>query len=370
MSDKKPRKASAKRKTISENKSLSQMKVGVLTSGGDCPGLNAVLRGIVRKSMHYDYKIIGILNGWKGIFDEDYMLLGIKEVSGIIHRGGTIIGTSRFNPFTETNGKKTLLEKMKRADFDVIICIGGEGSMHIAQQAFECGVKVIGVPKTIDNDIFGTDFTFGFDTAVGIATEAIDRLHTTAESHHRVMVVEVMGRNAGWIALYSGIAGGADVVAIPEEKVSIDHMIDVIRNRYIRGKKFSIIVVAEGCHYSNEEFEHVKIDPKNIKRDEFGRERLGGISHYLAEEIEARSGFETRATILGHLQRGGMPSAFDRVLGTRFGVYAVDMVKKKRYGKMCAIQGNEMTEVTIKKAISKLKTVDPELYEVAQVFFN
>lgn len=352
------------------NRELDEKKIGVLTSGGDCPGLNAVLRGIVRKSLEYDYKIIGILNGWKGIFDEDYMILGMKEVSGIINRGGTIIGTSRFNPFTEKDGRSILLEKMKMADFDVLICIGGEGSMHIAHQAHKAGIKVIGVPKTIDNDIYGTDFTFGFDTAVGIATEAIDRLHTTAESHHRVMIVEVMGRNAGWIALYSGIGGGADVVAIPERKVSFEHMIDVIRNRYIRGKRFSIIVVAEGCQFSSEDFKHVKFDTKNVKLDDFGRPRLGGISHYLAEEIEARSGFETRATILGHLQRGGMPSAFDRVLGTRFGVYSVDMIREKKFGKMCAIQGNKITEIPLSKAISKLKTVDLEIYKVAQVFFS
>lgn len=356
--------------TVAQSKILTDKKIGVLTSGGDCPGLNAVLRGIVRKSLEFDYRIIGILNGWKGLIEEDYIELGLKEVSGIIHRGGTIIGTSRYNPFMEKNGEAVLVEKVQRADFDVLICIGGEGSMHIAQQAHEAGINVIGVPKTIDNDIYGTDFTFGFDTAVGIATEAIDRLHSTAESHHRVMVVEVMGRNAGWIAVYSGIAGGADVVAIPEQKVSIDHMINVIRNRYLRGKNFSIIVVAEGCSFEPSEFKHAKIDLKNVKRDDFGRPRLGGISHYLAEEIEARSGFETRATILGHLQRGGMPSAFDRVLGTRFGVYAVEMVRAKKFGKMCAITGNNMTEIPIKKAISKLKTVDPEMYEVAQVFFH
>lgn len=346
------------------------MKIGVLTSGGDCPGLNAVLRGIVRKSMSYDYRIIGILNGWKGLIDEDYLELGLKEVSGIINRGGTIIGTSRYNPFMEKEGKNLLLDKVQKAGFSSLICIGGEGSMHIAQMAHEAGINVIGVPKTIDNDIYGTDFTFGFDTAVNIATEAIDRLHSTAESHHRVMVVEVMGRNAGWIAVYSGIAGGADIIAIPEQKVGIEHMISVIRNRYLRGKKFSIIVVAEGCTFEIDEFQHVRIDTKNVKKDDFGRPRLGGISHYLAEEIEARSGFETRATILGHLQRGGMPTAFDRVLGTRYGVYSVEMVCKEKFGRMCSIQGNEMTDIPIKKAISKLKTVDPDIYDVAQVFFH
>jgi ATP-dependent phosphofructokinase / diphosphate-dependent phosphofructokinase len=347
------------------------MRIGILTSGGDCPGLNAVLRAIVRKSILLNYQTVGILNGWKGIVDEDYMELGLKEVSGIIHRGGTIIGTSRFSPFQQKNGKKILMEKIYKADFDAIICIGGEGSMHIAQLAYEAGVHCIGIPKTIDNDIYGTDFTFGFDTAVGIATEAVDRLHTTAESHHRVMILEVMGRNAGWIAVYSAIAGGADVVLIPEKKFRMDDIVDVIKNRYTRGKWFSIIVVAEGARIDESDILYVNRELKGKpKFDDFGRERLGGICHYLAEEIEHRSGFETRATILGYVQRGGMPTAFDRILGTRFGVYAVDMVKEKKFGRMCAIVSNKIIDITIKKAISKLKTVDPEIYKVAQVFFK
>lgn len=347
------------------------MKIGVLTSGGDCPGLNAVLRGIVRKSNEYNYSIIGILNGWKGIFDEDYMVLGNKEVSGILNRGGTIIGTSRFSPFEQRNGKKILLEKINKADFDAVICIGGEGSMHIAQRAFESGVHCIGIPKTIDNDIYGTDYTFGFDTAVNIATDAIDRLHTTAESHHRVMLLEVMGRNAGWIAVYAGIAGGADVILIPERKLKIDDIVEVIKTRYTRGKLFSIIVVAEGAKIDESDLKSIDQSiKKQVKKDDFGRERLGGICHYLAEEIESRSGFETRTTILGYVQRGGMPTAFDRILGTRFGVYVVDMVKEKKFGRMCAIVSNEIVDITMKKAISKLKTVESEIYKVAQVFFK
>lgn len=347
------------------------MKIGVLTSGGDCPGLNAVLRAIVRKSLQLNYETIGILNGWKGLFDEEYVPLGIKEVSGIIHRGGTIIGTSRFSPFEQKNGKKILIEKIYKADFDAVICIGGDGSMHVAQLAYEAGVHCIGIPKTIDNDIYGTDFTFGFDTAVNIATDAIDRLHTTAESHHRVMILEVMGRNAGWIAVYSAIAGGADVVLIPEKKFKIDEIVDVIKSRYTRGKWFSIIVVAEGAKIDESDIKFADPAMKGkLKHDEFGRERLGGICHYLADEIEHRSGFETRATILGYVQRGGMPSAFDRILGTRFGVYAVDMVKEKKFGRMCAIVSNEIIDISIKKAISKLKVVDPEIYKVAQVFFK
>ena len=348
-----------------------KLKIGVLTSGGDCPGLNAVLRGIVRKSNECNHTIIGILNGWKGIFDEDYMVLGNKEVSGILNRGGTIIGTSRFSPFEQKDGKEILMQKINRADFDAIICIGGEGSMHVAQMAYEAGVNCIGIPKTIDNDIYGTDFTFGFDTAVNIATDAIDRLHTTAESHHRVMLLEVMGRNAGWIAVYSGIAGGADVILIPEKKVKIEEIVDVIKTRYTRGKLFSIIVVAEGAKIDDSELKNTEFSTnRKIKKDDFGRERLGGICHYLAEELEQRSGFEVRTTILGYVQRGGMPTAFDRILGTRFGVYSVEMVMEKKFGRMCAVVSNKITDITIKKAISKLKTVDLEIYKTAQVFFK
>lgn len=347
------------------------MKIGILTSGGDCAGLNAVLRAIVRKSIQLKYETVGILNGWKGIWEEDYMSLGLKEVSGIIHRGGTIIGTSRFSPFEQKDGKKILMEKIYKADFDAIICIGGEGSMNVAQIAYEAGVNVIGIPKTIDNDIYGTDYTFGFDTAVSIATEAVDRLHTTAESHHRVMILEVMGRNAGWIAVYSAIAGGADVVLIPERKFKIDDIVEVIKNRYTRGKWFSIIVVAEGTKLDKDDMKFAQQKSKAEKKlDDFGRERLGGVCHYLEDEIEQRTGFETRSTILGYVQRGGMPTAFDRILGTGFGVYAVDMIKEKKFGRMCAIVSNEIVDITIEKAISKLKTVSPEIYKTAQVFFK
>jgi 6-phosphofructokinase 1 len=347
------------------------MKVGILTSGGDAPGLNAVIRAIVRKGLDYKFDIIGIYNGWKGIKEEDYRELGVKEISGIIHRGGTILGTSRYSPFEEEGGKEKLMENILKADFDSIISIGGEGSMHVAQLALEAGVNVIGVPKTIDNDIYGTDYSFGFDTAVNIATEAVDRLHTTAESHHRIMILEVMGRHAGWIALYSGIAGGADVVLIPEKKIKIEEVIDVIKLRYTRGKPFSIIVVAEGAQFDEEDLKTFKSNPKDSeKMDEHGRPRLGGISKFLADEIEERSGFETRATILGHVQRGGVPSAFDRILGTRLGVYAMEMVKKKKFGRMAALRANDIIDIPIKEAISKLKTVDLDIYKVAKVFFN
>jgi len=343
------------------------MKIGILTSGGDCPGLNAVIRAIVRRAEEYGYESVGIMNGWKGLFDESYKPLNLNTIAGIVNRGGTILGTSRFSPFEQKDGKDTCLHKISREGFDSIISIGGDGSMHIANLAYEAGVNVIGVPKTIDNDINGTDFTFGFDTAVEIATEAIDRLHTTAESHHRIMILEVMGRHAGWIALYSGIAGGADVVIIPEIKTKISEVVDVLKSRYKRGKLFSIIVVAEGAQFLEKEIKK-KITSKKL--DDFGRQRLGGISYYLAEEIENRTGFETRTTILGYIQRGGVPSAFDRVLGTRFGVYAVDMIKDGKFGKMCAIKSNAITDIPISEAISRLKTVDLEIYNVAKVFFK
>lgn len=347
------------------------MKIGILTSGGDCPGLNAVIRAIVRKCEQFGYEALGIKQGWQGIMDESYVPMNLNSVAGIINRGGTILGTSRFSPFQIEKGEEKLKHKIAKEQFDALITIGGDGSMHIAQQAHKLGINVVGVPKTIDNDINGTDYTFGFDTAVNIATDAIDRLHTTAESHHRVMLLEVMGRNAGWIALYSGIAGGADVVVIPEKKTKIEDIVKVIKSRYERGKLFSIIVVAEGAAFEEEELSVLK---KNScikdKLDEFGRVRLGGISHLLAEELEDRTGFDTRATILGYVQRGGVPSAFDRMLGTRFGVYAVEMVKDKKFGRMCAIRSNKIIDIPITEAISKLKTVDLEIYKVAQVFFK
>ncbi len=343
------------------------MKIGVLTSGGDCPGLNAVIRAITRKGTDLDYEVVGILNGWKGLFDESYMALNSKTVAGIVNRGGTILGTSRFSPFEQKNGAETLQNRINRANFDAVITIGGEGSMHIAQLAHNLGINVIGVPKTIDNDISGTDYTFGFDTAVQIATDAIDRLHTTAESHHRIMVLEVMGRHAGWIALYSGMAGGADVIVIPEIKVTVNDIIDVLKKRYIKGKLFSIIVVAEGAEFLMDEF---NVNEEDKKYDEFGRARLGGISNFLANEIERRTGYDTRTTILGHVQRGGVPTAFDRMLGTRFGIYAVEMVEQKKFGRMCAINSNIITDIPIEDAIGKLKTVDLDIYKAAQVFFK
>lgn len=347
------------------------MKIGILTSGGDCPGLNAVIRAIVRKAVIEKFMVIGIRNGWKGIFDENYLELGLDEVGGIIGRGGTILGTSRFSPFEQDGGKEILIEKVKKAGFDTLICIGGEGSMHIAKMAQDAGINVVGLPKTIDNDIYGTDYTFGFDTASNIAMEAIDRLHTTAESHHRIMICEVMGRHAGWIAIRAGIAGGADMILIPEKKIQIKEVIDVINKRISRGKLFSIIVVAEGCQFLEEELKNLKYNPKqDIKYDEFGRERLGGISNYLAQEIEYKTGIETRNVILGYIQRGGTPTAFDRVIGTRYGVHAIEMIKDGKFGRMAALRGVKITDIPLEDAISRLKLVDDAYYDVAKVFFR
>lgn len=354
-------------------------KVGILTSGGDCPGLNAVIRAIVRAGCGSNFDVVGIYDGWKGIIKENYVKLNTKAVAGIVNRGGTILGTSRFNPFQEEdeNGNKIpsceelLLKNIKKEGFDAIVSIGGEGSMHIAQKAHEIGVNVIGVPKTIDNDISGTDVTFGFDTAVSIATEAIDRLHTTAESHHRVMILEVMGRHTGWIALHSGISGGADVILLPEFPMKIDEVVAILKRRFDKGKLFSIVVVAEGAEYIEKEiYSSNESMAENVKLDDFGRKRLGGIGNILAEELEKRSGYETRATILGYVQRGGMPTAYDRMLGTRFGIYTVGMIKDKKFGRMCAKRGNEIIDIPITEAINKLKTVPPEMYESAKVFFN
>lgn len=347
------------------------MKIGVLTSGGDCPGLNAVIRAIVRKAIAEKYEVVGIKNGWQGIWDNDYLPLDIDAVGGIIGRGGTILGTSRFSPFEQENGKEILQKKVKEQKFDALICIGGEGSMHIAKLAQDAGINVVGVPKTIDNDIYGTDYTFGFDTASNIAMEAIDRLHTTAESHHRIMVCEVMGRNAGWIAIRAGLAGGADMILIPEKKIKLQEVIDVINNRIKRGRLFSIIVVAEGCEFLEEELEQMKISPKDDEKlDEFGRVRLGGISHYLALAIEEKTGIETRTTILGYVQRGGTPTAFDRVIGTRYGVYSVEMIKEGKFGSMAALKGVKITDIPLEKVISKVKLVDDAYYNVAKVFFR
>jgi ATP-dependent phosphofructokinase / diphosphate-dependent phosphofructokinase len=346
------------------------MKIGVLTGGGDAPGLNAVLRAVVKRADTYDSRVIGIRNGWKGLVDLSIVDLDTRMVSGILHVGGTIIGTSRTNPFKDPAGADRVLRNFRLLDLDALVAVGGEDTLGTAAKLYERGLPVVGVPKTIDNDLAGTDFTFGFDTAVAIATEAIDRVHTTAESHNRVMVVEVMGRHAGWIATFSGIAGGADVILIPERPIDMDEVCDLILRRHSRGKNFSIVVVAEGAKFEEKPGANGTLIVQETKTDEFGHVRLGGISQVLAREIEKRIKFETRFVVLGHTQRGGTPTAHDRVLATRFGVFATDMAHKGEFGKMAALQGNRIVPIPLAEATAETKTVDMGLYEIAEVFFG
>jgi phosphofructokinase-like protein len=360
-------------------------RIGVLTGGGDCPGLNAVIRAVVKKSIQYNWEIIGIKNGWKGLINEELELLTDYRVSGILPKGGTIIGTSRTNPFNSDDDVKKVVENFKKFKIDAIIAIGGDDTLSVAHKLNKIGIPLVGVPKTIDNDLSGTDYAFGFDTAVSIVTEAIDRLHTTAESHHRVIVVEAMGRHAGWIATMAGIAGGADEILIPEVPFDIESVCERLKTRYNRGKKFSIIAVAEGAYPIEKKSTDIKTNEsqsmsENIgktnlitqtdEKDAFGNIRLGGIGQYLAKEIEKRMSVETRVTVLGHVQRGGSPTAHDRILATRFGIAAVELIKNEEFGAMVALKGNKIVTVNIEDAISKLKTVDMDLYDIAKVFFG
>ncbi len=346
------------------------MKIGVLTGGGDCPGLNAVIRAVTRKSLGYGHKVLGFRNGWKGLIENTYDELTLDTVSGILPRGGTILGSSRTNVYKTENGVERVERTFKTAGLDALVAIGGEDTLGVANKLHKDGFNVVGVPKTIDNDLGATDFTFGFDTAVNIATEAIDRVHTTAESHNRVIVVEVMGRHAGWIAVYAGMAGGADVILIPEKPFKFDDVADVIKKRHARGKNFSIVVVSEGATLDQSGKDEADMVLSSDKVDSFGHVRLGGIGNLIAEEIEKRTGFETRATILGHIQRGGSPSAYDRVLGTRYGVFAADLVHNGDFGKMAALRGNQVVAVELQEAVAELRTVDLDLYDVASVFFG
>jgi len=340
-------------------------RIGVLTGGGDCPGLNPVIRAVTRRAIQAGLTVTGIRNGWKGFLTGEAVPLDLQSVSGILHRGGTILGTSRTNLYKNPEDVAKVKEMIKRLQLDALIAIGGEDTLGVAARLSKEGVRIVGVPKTIDNDLSATDFTFGFDTAVNVAMEAIDRLHTTAESHHRIMVAEVMGRHAGWIATYAGIAGGADVILIPEEPIDLDAVCHIIKQRHARGKDFSIVVVAEGARLKREADVIVE-----EKLDEFGHVRLGGIGQLLATQIEQRTGYETRVTVLGHIQRGGSPTAFDRVLGTRFGVAAVELLLKDQFGQMVSLQGNKIVSVPIEQGIGKLKTVDVELYDLAKIFFG
>jgi len=339
-------------------------KIGVLTGGGDCPGLNAVIRAVVRKALKEQWAVIGIKNGWKGLVDGDMTPLSEKHVSGILPKGGTILGTSRTNPAKDEQAFNKVVENINKFGINALVAIGGDDTLSVALKLHQHNIPVVGVPKTIDNDLSGTDFTFGFDTAVSIVTDAIDRLHTTAESHHRVIVVEVMGRHAGWIATMSGIAGGADDILIPEQPFTFDEICATIKNRYESGKLFSIIVAAEGAiPKQGEDFV-----TQNDELDEFGHVRLGGIGHLIADEIKKRLKVDTRVTVLGHVQRGGTPTAYDRVLATRFGVAAADLIKQENFGKMVALQGNKIVPIPLEEAVSKSKTVDIDLYEISKIF--
>jgi len=341
------------------------MKIGVLTGGGDCPGLNAVIRAIVRKgAFHYEDGFVGFMEGWRGLLEDKTMELDLSSVGGILPRGGTILRTSRTNPAKHDGGLQRCIENLKKHGCDALIAIGGDDTLSVAQKLFEREVKVVGVPKTIDNDLAGTDFTFGFDTAVNIATEAIDRVHTTAEAHNRVIVVEVMGRAAGWIAAYSGIAGGADVILVPEVPFDIDQVAELIRQRSDRGRYFSIVVVAEGAKFADGNEKHCESSLQS-GRDEFGHVRLGGIGSTVASEIEKRTGFESRSVVLGHIQRGGSPTAYDRVLATRYGLSAVDMVHRAEFGQMAALRGNKIISIPLTEAIASNRKVSTEILDVA-----
>jgi 6-phosphofructokinase 1 len=339
--------------------------IGILTGGGDCPGLNAVIRAVVRRADADGWDCVGILEGWRGLVEGKFVDLTLRDVSGILPRGGTILGTSRTNPFKSEDGVRSVLANIRDRGLDAVVAIGGEDTLGAAARLYrEHAAPVVGVPKTIDNDLSGTDYTFGFDTAVSIATEAIDRLHTTAESHNRVMVVEVMGRHAGWIAVHSGIAGGADVILIPEQPVDHEVIAESLRKRHARGKNFSIVVVSEGTELPGVE--------DDGELDAFGHVTLSkrGVGDIVAREIEQRTGFETRVTVLGHIQRGGTPTPRDRVLATRYGLKAAELALGGQFGQMAALHGDDVVAVSLDEATAALKTVPPEWYAVAQAFFG
>ena len=343
------------------------MRVAMLTGGGDCPGLNAVMRAVARKGERtYGDELIGFLDGWKGLLEGRTVPLGVEQLRGTLPRGGTVIGSSRTNPYQVDGGPEQVQKTLADLGVDALVAIGGEDTLGVAHKLAGEGVRVVGVPKTIDNDLSATELTFGFDTAVQICVDAIDRLHTTAESHDRVMVVEVMGRHAGHIAAWAGIAGGATITLIPEEPFDVEAVCEAIRHRHTEGKRLaSIVVISEGATPKEGSMEL-----QSGELDAFGHVRLGGVGTRLAEQIEAQTGYETRVTTLGHVQRGGTPTAFDRVLATRFGVAAIDAVHDEAWGTMVALQAGHVVRVPLSEAVGELKLVDPELYGVAQVFFE
>jgi ATP-dependent phosphofructokinase / diphosphate-dependent phosphofructokinase len=344
------------------------MKIGVLTAGGDCPGLNAVIRAVTRKAMAAGHEAVGLWRGYAGLAERSYVPLDMRAVSGILPLGGTIVSTSSYDPFRHEDGVRRVTEAVVQDGFDAIVAIGGEHTMSITRRLHEHGLPLIGVPKTIDNDVPRTDFTFGFDTAVQVASDAIDRLHTTAQSHDRVMVIEVMGRNTGWIAVFSGIAGGADAIVIPELELTVEDIGNAINARHHRGKDFSIVVVAEGAAlaFASGEKRQVRASQET---DEYGYPRLGGIGQALGREIEQRTGYETRVTTLGHVQRGGTPTATDRVLATRYGVKAAELAIAGEFGRMAALHGAEMTSVPLSE-VEGIKQVDLAYLRLASTFFG
>jgi ATP-dependent phosphofructokinase / diphosphate-dependent phosphofructokinase len=345
-------------------------RIGILTGGGDCPGLNAVIRAVTRRSLDRGSEMIGVREGWRGMTDRLFQPLDYRAISGLLPRGGTILGTSRTNPFKTEGGVQKVLETLKAESFDALVAVGGEDTLGVAARLYaEHAFPVVGVPKTIDNDLSGTDYTFGFDTAVSIATEAIDRLHTTAESHNRVMVVEVMGRHTGWIAVMSGIAGGADAILIPERPITVEAACGELQRRHERGKDFSIVVVSEGYELTYESGEQRAVT-QEAETDQFGHVRLGGVGEALARDIEERTGYETRVTVLGHVQRGGSPTPRDRVLATRFGLKAADLVEAGRFGRMAALHGDAIVDVALEDATRQLKTVPEDWFQTARAFFG
>ncbi len=347
------------------------MRVAVLTGGGDCPGLNAVIRAVARRCFAGGHEVIGVREGWRGLVEGILQPLGPREISGILPRGGTILGTTRTNPYKVEGGVERVLQTFARERLDALVAVGGEDTLGVATRLHaEHGFPVVGVPKTIDNDLAATDYTFGFDTAVTIATEAIDRLHTTAESHNRVMVVEVMGRHTGWIAVMSGIAGGADAILIPELPITVEEACVEIQRRHERGKVFSIVVVSEGYELTYDSGETRLVAGEARASDQFGHVRLGGVGEALGHEIQERTGYETRVTVLGHVQRGGTPTPRDRVLATRYGLKAADLVVEGRFGRMAALHGDAIVDVSLEEATRELKRVPPEWYGVARAFFG
>lgn len=343
------------------------MRIGVLTGGGDCPGLNAAIRAIVRCASADKVAVLGIRNGFRGLVEDDVVELTRTSVIGILPRGGTILGTSRYNPLKDEQCIGLLKENIATHRLDAIVVVGGEGSLSAARDLWNLHqVRLVGIPKTIDNDINGTDFTFGFDTAVTIVTDAIDRLHSTAESHHRVMVVEVMGRHTGWIAAYGGIAGGADVVLVPEHPFRITRVCELLAHRKAEGRAFSIVVVSEDAHPHSDEVFLTQAQYESIYR----HDRLGGIGEALAAEIERCTGIQTRVTKLGYVQRGGSPTPFDRILATRLGLKAYELIREGKFGRMAALRGNRITSTSLDEALKDLKRLDEEIYRVAEVFFG